>query len=169
MLATTIPARAQTTRQAAQLVKAVALNHVRPLAFAGHPAGLRLGVCAACQTPRLFSTTPATYLKDFFPAKDTPHIKTTKPAWPHKGYTMEEMLAVEPAHRQPRVFSDWAAWKFVRFARFWMDIFTGVKPEQQSDKKNPTTAVVASKPLTEAQWVRANLLASVDRWSFQWA
>ncbi|KAI9171927.1 Alternative oxidase [Paramyrothecium foliicola] len=162
MISTTVPARIQTTRQAAQLLKAAALHHVRPIGFMGHQTGLTFGACAACQSPRLFSTTPSNYLRDIFPAKDTPHIKTTKPAWPHHGYTMEEMLAVEPAHRQPRVFSDWAAWKLVRFARFWMDLCTGIKPEQQSDKKNPTTAVVASKPLTEAQWlVRFIFLESI--------
>jgi hypothetical protein len=159
---TTVSIPVHTSRQAAQILKMATLNRAGPLALASHPIGLRFGACAACQTPRLFSTTSATRLKDFFPAKDTPHIKTTKPAWPHKGYTMDEMLAVEPAHRQPRVVSDWVAWKLVRFARFWMDIFTGIKPEQQSDKKNPTTAVAASKPLTEAQWlVRFIFLESI--------
>lgn len=34
-----------------------------------------------------------------------------------------------------------------------MDLAVGLKPEQKSDKKYPTTAIVADKPLTEAQWV----------------
>jgi len=38
--------------------------------------------------------------------------------------------------------------------RWGTDLATGIKPEQQVDKKNPTTAVAAQKPLTEAQWVR---------------
>lgn len=67
---------------------------------------------------------------------------------------MEEMLAVEPAHRKPRGFGDWLAWKTVRFARYCMDKATGMDREQQVDKANPTTAVEANKPLTEAQWVR---------------
>lgn len=100
-----------------------------------------------------FSTTSRNQLRDFFPPKDTPHILRTKPAWPHHGYTMEEMLAVEPVHRQPRNVSDWVAWKIVRFARYWMDKATGMGRDQQVDKKNPTTSVVAEKPLTEAQWV----------------
>ena len=66
---------------------------------------------------------------------------------------MEEMTSVVPDHRAPRNFSDWAAWKIVRFARFWMDKATGMDREQQVDKKNPTTAVEAQQPLTEAQWV----------------
>ncbi|KAG5990551.1 Alternative oxidase, mitochondrial precursor [Claviceps lovelessii] len=100
-----------------------------------------------------FSTTSRNQLRDFFPPKDTPHILRTKPAWPHHGYTMEEMLAVEPVHRQPRNVSDWVAWKIVRFARYWMDKATGMGRDQQVDKKNPTTSVVAEKPLTEAQWL----------------
>jgi hypothetical protein len=66
---------------------------------------------------------------------------------------MEEMKAVTPAHRQPQNFSDWAAWKIVRFARFCMDKATGMDRDQQVDKTHPTTAIVAQKPLTEAQWV----------------
>lgn len=136
--------RSTAPRQAAQLAKAFTLGHAlyRPVS------------CAACQTsPRYFSTTPAAQLKDFFPSKDTAQIKTTKPAWPHPGWTLDQMIAVVPAHRAPRGFADWAAWKTVRFARYCMDKATGMSREQQVDKKNPTTAVVAEKPLTEAQWV----------------
>lgn len=103
---------------------------------------------------KLFSTSSKNGLRDFFPAKDTPHIQKTKPAWPHHGYTVEEMLAVEPAHRVPRTLSDKAAWKIVRFARYWMDKATGMGRDQQVDPKHPTTAVKAEKPLTESQWVR---------------
>jgi hypothetical protein len=73
---------------------------------------------------------------------------------------MEEMQAVVPAHRPPRGLGDWAAWKIVRFARFWMDKATGMDRAQKVDRKNPTTAVVAEKPLTEAQWVRISQPAS---------
>jgi len=58
-----------------------------------------------------------------------------------------------PAHRAPRGFSDWAAWKLVRFARYCMDKATGMERSQRVDKKHPTTSVVAEKPLTEAQWL----------------
>lgn len=34
-----------------------------------------------------------------------------------------------------------------------MDLSTGLEPEQQVDKKHPTTDIAASKPLTEAQWL----------------
>lgn len=103
--------------------------------------------------PRHFSTTPPSRLRDFFPAKETPQIRMTTPAWPHPGYTEEDMLNVVPGHRKPETWGDWAAWKLVRFARYCMDKATGMNAAQQVDKKNPTTAVVAEKPLTEAQWV----------------
>jgi len=103
--------------------------------------------------PRHFSTTPATRLRDFFPAKETEQIRMTEPAWRHPGYTEEDMIAVVPGHRKPETWGDWSAWKLVRFARYCMDKATGMKPDQQVDKKNPTTAVIAQEPLTEAQWL----------------
>ena len=53
------------------------------------------------------------------------------------------MLAVTPAHRPPRGFGDWAAWKIVRVARWGMDFCTGMSRKQASDPKKPTTAIVA--------------------------
>lgn len=154
MISPTAQARAQASRHAVKLARAAALG-----SHSQYAPALRLGCCAAAShqhhviSSRHFSSSPATQLRDFFPAKDTPHIQKTTPAWPHPGYTMEEMTSVVPDHRQPRTFSDWAAWKIVRFARFMMDKATGMDRAQQVDKKNPTTAVVADKPLTEAQWV----------------
>lgn len=63
------------------------------------------------------------------------------------------MLAVVPAHREPRTVSDWLAWKIVRLARYCMDKATGMERSQQVDRRHPTTSVVADKPLTEAQWL----------------
>jgi len=37
--------------------------------------------------------------------------------------------------------------------RWATDFATGIGRDQQVDMKNPTTAVVAQKPLTESQWV----------------
>ncbi|KAI1329665.1 alternative oxidase [Xylariaceae sp. FL0255] len=102
---------------------------------------------------RSFSTTPVTRMRDFFPAKETEHIRQTLPAWPHHGYTEEEMLAVVPAHRKPATWGDYFAWKFMRFCRWGMDTCTGMHSEQKVDKKNPTTAVHSIKPLTESQWM----------------
>ncbi|KAJ2982572.1 hypothetical protein NQ176_g1293 [Zarea fungicola] len=153
MLSATARTKAPAASQAARLAK-VALASTQT---ASNPqAGLRLRLVATqyCHGCRSFSTTPVSQLKDFFPAKDTHLISTTPPAWPHPGYTMEEMKAVVPAHRKPRTFGDWVAWKTVRFARYCMDKATGMdREQQQTDKKNPTTAVEAQKPLTEAQWL----------------
>ena len=64
------------------------------------------------------------------------------------------MLAIEPAHREPRTFGDWAAWRLIKLCRWGMDVVTGLGPEQQVDMKHSTTSTAASKPLTEGQWVR---------------
>ncbi|EXK76305.1 alternative oxidase, mitochondrial [Fusarium oxysporum f. sp. raphani 54005] len=111
------------------------------------------GAAAQLRQIQPFSSTPAARLRDFFPAKDTTRIKTTRPAWPPHSYTYEEMTSVIPGHREPRGTADWAAWKVVRFARYCMDKATGMNREQQVDKNNPTTSIVAQKPLTEAQWL----------------
>ncbi|KAL7892559.1 alternative oxidase domain-containing protein [Trichoderma sp. SZMC 28014] len=158
-------------RQAVKLAKVVVNSHAT-YRLAGHPALTRRLGCTSratapsyhlySQTVRAFSTTPVSQLKDIFPAKDTPHIKTTPAAWPHPGYSMEELRQVVPDHRPPRGFGDWAAWKIVRFARYCMDKATGMDREQQVDKKHPTTAIKAEKPLTEAQWlVRFVFLESI--------
>lgn len=107
---------------------------------------------------RTFSTTPASRLRDFFPAKETAHIRVTPPAWPHHGYTEAEMLAVVPGHRPPKTVGDKVAWMLIRTSRWCMDKVTGMSREQKTDKKRPMTAVVAEKPLTEAQWVRVFLV-----------
>ncbi|KAL9941429.1 hypothetical protein ACHAO5_009003, partial [Verticillium nonalfalfae] len=151
-------------RQAAQLARAVALSSTSTshIAFLGHPASLRTTTLYHPSSQRNFSSTPASRLRDFFPAKETEQIRKTAPAWPHEGYSEADMLAVVPGHRAPETWGDWAAWKFVRVARWTMDRATGLKPEQQVDKKNPTTAVVANEPLTEAQWlVRFIFLESI--------
>ncbi|KAI2623622.1 alternative oxidase [Hypomontagnella submonticulosa] len=143
-----------TPKQAAQLSRAVApLFHTSTL---GYPAGTRIGLVASIQhngSSRSFSTTPVNNFKDFFPAKETEHIRQTPPAWPHHGYTEEEMLTVVPAHRPVKTWGDWIAWKAVRSARWGMDFFTGMSHEQKVDKNNPTTAVDTITPLTEAQWL----------------
>ncbi|KAF5020265.1 hypothetical protein F66182_7713 [Fusarium sp. NRRL 66182] len=152
--------RAQVPRQAAQLGKAAALGFVRIVfssSLTSSPVALQAG-CAASQQHRLFSSTLTNQLRDFFPVKETPHIQTTKPAWPHEGYSYEEMLSVEPAHRPPKTAGDHIAWKIVRLARYCMDKATGMDREQKSDKTKPTTAVAAQKPLTEAQWANMHKL-----------
>lgn len=63
------------------------------------------------------------------------------------------MLSVVPGHRKPETWGDWTAWKLTRIARYCMNKATGLRAEQEVDKKHPTTAVVASQPMTESQWV----------------
>lgn len=153
MLSTRASTRLCSKQAAAQLSRVTLLQaSVHP-----HPTGFGTAYvyrAIAVNSPRHFSSTPASRLKDIFPAKETEHIRTTSPTWPHPGYTEEEMLAVVPGHRKPESWGDWTAWKLVGFARKCMDLATGMKPEQKTDKKNPTTAIVADKPLTESQWVR---------------
>ncbi|KAJ4300627.1 inducible alternative oxidase 2 [Collariella sp. IMI 366227] len=154
-------------RQGAKLSHAVAsLLHRTDLVGLGYPATLRAAtIIQSSQQPsstRNFSTTPINHLRDVFPAKETEFIRQTVPAWKHHGWTYEEMLAVTPGHREPRTMGDWAAWKLVRIARWVMDKATGIGQGQQVDMKNPTTSVVADKPLKEAQWlVRIIFLESI--------
>jgi len=65
-------------------------------------------------------------MKDFFPAKETEHIRQTPPAWPHHGYTYQEMLDVQPGHREPVTLGDKFAWKFMRFCRYVTTITTSL-------------------------------------------
>ena len=169
MLSTRANARLCTPKQAAQFSRLAAATLLRtttagsshrPSPYSiGYGAGLRVGSPSAAPTTVTltftagFATTPAARLRDFFPSKETAHIRKSPPAWAHPGYTEEEMLNVVPAHREPRTMGDWFAYKFVKLCRWGMDLATGIKPDQQTDLKNPTTAVVADKPLTEAQWV----------------
>lgn len=127
MLSTRSSGRLCTSRQATQLSRAAASLLVKQPSSSsyyslGYPAGLRAaggiskgpGVVAVAY----FSTTPAARLRDFFPPKETPHIRKTPPAWAHHGFTYEEMLAVVPGHREPRNVSDYLAFKLVKLARY---------------------------------------------------
>jgi hypothetical protein len=158
MLSTRATSRLCSSKQALQLGRVV---HPLPNAnssILGYSAGLRLSGIYTSQhcspsSARSFATTPRNHLKDFFPASETEFIRTTPPAWPHHGYTEEELLAVEPAHREPKTVGEWAAWKLIRLCRWGMDFVTGLSPDQQVDMKHSTTSTTASKPLTEGQWV----------------
>ena len=150
MLSTKVNTKLCTPKQLSRVV--APLLHQSGLAG----SGLRAASLVAVQqhgSTRHFSTTPVAHMRDFFPVKETEHIRQTLPAWPHHGYTEQEMLDVVPAHRAPQTLGDRAAWKFMRFCRWGMDFFTGMRKDQAVDKKNPTTAVESIKPLTEAQWM----------------
>src|ERR1044071_980180 len=94
-------------KQAAQLSRAVTATLYHPHANGlVYTATLRLATISphsrqqAQSYSRGFSTTSVSQLRDFFPAKETAYIRKTPPAWPHHGYTEEEMLSVVPEHRR---------------------------------------------------------------------
>ena len=52
--------------------------NARPAVTVLHQQGIGMARC--------FSSTPAPHMRDFFPEKETPNVKITKPAWPHPVY-----------------------------------------------------------------------------------
>lgn len=117
-------------KRAAQLSRAAA-----PLFYQVHTPGLgysaALRVAAVAHLTRQpspsrrdFSTSRAAQLRDYFPAKETAFIRRTPPAWPHPGYTDQELLSIVPEHREPKTLGDWTAWKLVRLCRYVRDIET---------------------------------------------
>lgn len=154
MLSTKVHTRLCSPKQVVQLSKAV-VAPLLPTSSLGYHVGLRTGGISILQQShtRSFSTTPERRLRDFFPAKETEHIRQTPAAWPHHGYTEQEMLEVVPDHRPPQTLGEHAAWKFMRFCRWGMDTCTGMRSDQKVDKNNPTTAVSTIRPLTESQWL----------------
>lgn len=101
---------------------------------------------------RHFSSSPAPHIKDWFPRKETEHIRRTLPAWPHHGYTEHEMLSVVPEHRPVKTWGDWAAYKFVRLCRWGMDFSTGLKDVPRLDPATGKTVMVP-RILNESQWL----------------
>lgn len=174
MFATRANTKLCSPKQAAQLTRAVApllstYSSSSSCCYSSPSAtlGLRLTTSTTTTPRRNFSTTPANHLRDFFPAKETAHIRTTPPAWPHHGYSEAEMLAVEPGHRPPQTLGDRVAWMLIRTARWCMDTVTGMSKEQKTDRKRPTTAVVAEQPLSESQWVSVSFFAFMSFPLFQ--
>jgi Alternative oxidase. len=145
-------------KQGVQVTK-IAIPNLFPVCQVGFGYSIALRVAATAprlrdssSSTRSFTTTCAKQLRDIFPAKETALIRRTPPAWPHHGFTQEELESAVPAHRKPRTMSDWIAYKFVRTCRWFMDLATGMKPGQKPNMQDPR-ALVAEKPLTEAQWL----------------
>lgn len=101
---------------------------------------------------RHFSSTTATHLKDWFPVKETEHIRQTLPTWQHHGYTEQEMLSVVPEHRPVKTWGDWAAFKFVKLCRWGMDFSTGLRDIPVVDKATGKIVMVP-RILNESQWL----------------
>jgi len=101
---------------------------------------------------RHFSSSPAPHLKDWFPRKETEHIRRTLPAWPHHGYTEQEMLSVVPEHRPVKTWGDWTAYKFVKLCRWGMDVSTGLRDVPKVDPATGKTVMVP-RILNESQWL----------------
>lgn len=124
MISTRVNTKLCSPKQVAQLSRVVAPIY-HSTSILSYPVGIRLSNAATAprqsqhaSTPRSFSTTSAARLRDFFPAKETTYIRQTPPAWPHEGYTEEQMLSVVPDHREPRTLGDKIAWKLVRLCRY---------------------------------------------------
>ncbi|KAK4937126.1 inducible alternative oxidase 2 [Elasticomyces elasticus] len=81
----------------------------------------------SCSSRRNFSSTRRTQLEFFPPPKNTPNIKTTPASWPHPTASEEQLKQIEVAHREPRTFSDWAAYNMVRVLRWGTDLATGYR------------------------------------------
>lgn len=81
-------------------------------------------------------------MKEFFPTKDSEHIRITEAAWPHPVYTQEQMDAVVVAHREAKTFSDKVAMMMVRILRWGLDLATGYKHDKAValNKKDPAAA-----------------------------
>lgn len=69
-------------------------------------------------------------MKEFFPAPDAPHIRTTEAAWAHPVYTEEQMKSVVVAHREAKTMSDKVALAMVRTLRFGLDLATGYRHDK---------------------------------------
>ncbi len=122
MISTNVGPRLCTPKQVAQLGRAVAPLYQASVSGLAYPVGLRVH-CATYrshngQSPRAFSTTNAAHLKDFFLAKETALIRKTPPAWPHHGWTEEEMSSIVAQHREAKTLGDKFAWRLVRTCRY---------------------------------------------------
>ncbi|KAK5727987.1 inducible alternative oxidase 2 [Elasticomyces elasticus] len=103
---------------------------------------------------RRFSTSRPTQIKTFFPAPDTPHIKTTETAWQHPVYTYQQMEEVAVAHRNAKSTSDYVALSLLRMMRWGMDLATGYKHDKavakgQKDAKDAKS----TSSMTEHKWL----------------
>lgn len=94
----------------------------------------------AANSSRQFSTSRKQQIEVFPPSKNLPNIKLTPPAWPHPNTTEDQLKSIQVAHREPKTWSDRAAYNMVRILRWGTDLATGyrhdpTKPYVMSPKK----------------------------------
>lgn len=116
-----------TKQSAAQVLKALNLNGVTTKSLARPVIFDLQRQCLGCASPRPFSTSRPALIKEFFPKPETDKIRETAPAWPHPGFTKDQMEAVAFAHRDVRNWSDRVALAMIRTMRWGLDLATGYK------------------------------------------
>lgn len=179
------PARISSKQAASQLSK-IATSSARYSARTATARG-NVGRCCVtgqqCQSRQSFSSTPASRLRDYFPApENAPHIRKTDAAWPHPvyvehalscssmliyaSYTEQQMREnIVVAHRQTSNWSDWVALAMVRILRWGTDTATGYRHDVEVPTvPGDTNAVAKTKPykMSERKWlIRFVFLESV--------
>lgn len=145
-VATTLP---QTTKQAASQILRAAKGYTAPCTV----TSLRLCCTPSYQhqyfsSPRQFSTTSRTRLREYFPEPDSPHIKKTEASWRHPEYTEEQMKKnIVVAHREARDWTDKFALAMVKFFRWGTNVATGYKHDVEEPKAaSDANAVELTKP-----------------------
>ncbi len=115
---------------------------------------------------RQFSVTPQRHLKsssnllikEFFPVKESEHIKKTPPAWHHPIYSEEQMNLVGPSHRATRNWSDWVALIMVRVLRGGLDLASGYKHDKAiALNKNDPAAATQKFAMNERKYLVRNI------------
>lgn len=103
---------------------------------------------------RKFSTTRSAAMKEFFPAPDAPHIRTTEAAWSHPVYTEDQMKSVVVAHREAKTMSDKVAMAMVRVLRFGLDTATGYSHDKAVALGNKDPKAAQQKyGMSERKWM----------------
>ncbi|KAK3113322.1 inducible alternative oxidase 2 [Teratosphaeriaceae sp. CCFEE 6253] len=93
-------------------------------------------------------------IKEFFPAPDAPHIKTTEAAWQHPVYTYEQMEEVKVAHRNAKTISDRCALIALRTMRWGLDLVTGYKHDKAvATGRKDAKAAESTSSMTERAWL----------------
>ena len=102
---------------------------------------------------RQFSTTRPTAMKEFFPAPDAPHIRTTEAAWSHPVYSEEQMKSVVVAHREAKTMSDKVAMAMVRVLRFGLDTPQVIAMTRRSRLVTRTPPPHSRVRMSERKWM----------------